>query len=270
MRPMTVRTAENNVGVLLRAWRQQRRLSQMDLALEAEVSTRHVSFIETGRARPSRDLLLHLAEHLEVPLRERNTLLLSAGYAPAYPHTSLDAAEMGPVRTALERILASQEPFPAVVVDRHWDLVAANRPATRIMAEGVAPELLSPPANALRLTLHPRGLASRIVNFGEYSAHLVGRLQRQVAVSGDPKLKALLEELRGYPGVTQSPSPEDIAGRIFVPMVLRAGEGELRFFSTISTFGTALDITVAELAVESFFPADKPTEEALRKAAEAG
>lgn len=176
---------------------------------------------------------------------------------------------MGPVRSALERILASQEPFPAVVVDRHWDLVAANRPATAIMAEGVAPHLLAPPANALRLTLHPDGLASRIVNFEEYSAHLVGRLQRQVAVSGDPKLKALLDELRGYPGVTQAPPPEDAAGRIFVPMILRADRGELRFFSTISTFGTALDITVAELAVESFFPADRATEEALRRAAEA-
>lgn len=267
MRRMTVRAAENNVGALLREWRQQRRLSQMDLALEAEVSTRHVSFIETGRSRPSRNLLLHLAEHLEVPLRERNTLLLSAGYAPAYPQTSLDAHEMGPVRSALERILASQEPFPAVVVDRHWDLVAANHPARAIMAEGVAPDLLAPPANALRLTLHPDGLASRIVNFGEYSAHLIGRLQRQVAVSGDSKLKALLEELCLYPGVTRSPPPEDIAGRIFVPMVLRSGRGEMRFFSTISTFGTALDITVAELAVESFFPADRATEEALRKAA---
>lgn len=266
---MTVRPAEITVGALLREWRQQRRLSQMDLALDAEVSTRHVSFIETGRARPSRELLLHLAEHLEVPLRERNRLLLSAGYAPAYPQTSLDAAEMGPVRSALERILASQEPFPAVVVDRHWDLVSANRPATRIMAEVVAPELLAPPANALRLTLHPDGLASRIVNFEEYSAHLVSRLQRQVAVSGDPASKQLLEELRGYPGVVQSAVPEDIAGRIFVPMVLRSGAGELRFFSTISTFGTALDITIAELAVESFFPADRATEEALRRAAEA-
>src|SRR3954463_4666079 len=197
------------VGGLLRDWRQRRRLSQLDLAIEADVSARHLSFVETGRSRPSRELVLHLAEHLDVPLRERNALLLAAGYAPAYHQTPLDAAEMAPVRDAVAKILAGHDPYPAVVVDRRWDLVSANRAATAIMSEGVDPSLLAPPANALRLSLHPRGLAPRIVNFEEYGTHLINRLDREIAVSGDKELLALRDELCRYPGVSAEPaSPE--------------------------------------------------------------
>jgi transcriptional regulator with XRE-family HTH domain len=264
---MTVASPPRAVGGLLRAWRQQRRLSQLDLAVEAEVSPRHLSFVETGRSRPSRELLLHLAEHLDVPLRERNGLLLAAGYAPVYPQTSLDAPEMAPVREALDKILTGHEPFPAVVVDRRWNLVSANGPAMAILTEGVAPELLAPPVNALRVSLHPDGLAPRILNLPEYSSHLLARLHRQAAVSADPDLIALADELRRYPGVTADASPgADAADLLFVPLVLRVGDRELTFFSTLATFGTALDITLSELAIESFFPADDTTAAVLRAA----
>jgi transcriptional regulator with XRE-family HTH domain len=253
------------VGPLLRDWRQRRRLSQLDLASEAEVSPRHLSFVETGRSRPSRELVLHLAEHLDVPLRERNSLLLAAGYAPTFHETPLDAVEMGPVRDALDKILAGHDPFPAVVVDKRWDLVSANVAALSVMSEGVAAELLEPPINTLRIVLHPDGLAPRIVNFEEYSDHLLTRLERQAAAAADPGLYALLDELRGYPGVTNtSASYHDAASLLFVPFVLRTGAQELTFFSTLATFGTALDITVAELAIESFFPADGATAAALQ------
>jgi transcriptional regulator with XRE-family HTH domain len=244
------------VGPLLRDWRQRRRMSQLDLSVEAEVSARHLSFVETGRSRPSRELLLHLAEHLDVPLRERNALLLAAGYSPNFHETPLDAAEMHPVREALDKILASHEPFPAVVVDRRWNLVALNEPAGGLLADGVAPELMAPPANALRVSLHPDGMAPRIANLAEYSAHLLERLQRQASASGDPGLEALYEELRGYPGVHEkSRGPSDTASMLFVLLVLRVEGGDpLRFFSTLATFGTALDITVAELAIESWLP----------------
>ncbi len=263
---MTVMSPRRGVGPLLRDWRQRRRLSQLDLSVEAEVSARHLSFVETGRSRPSRELVLHLAEHLEVPLRERNALLLAAGYAPSYPETSLDAEQLSPVRAALDKILAGHEPYPAVVVDRRWDLVAANRPALAILGDLADPELLAPPVNALRVSLHPKGLAPHIANLAEYSAHLVTRLHRQAVVSGDKDLAALEAELKGYPGVvppaTAIPDPSTM---LFVRLVLRIpGGGQLSFFSTLATFGTALDITVAELAIESFFPADAATVEALR------
>ena len=263
---MTVVSPARGIGGLIRDWRQRRRLSQLDLAVEAQVSARHLSFVETGRSRPSRELVLHLAEHLDVPLRERNALLLAAGYAPVYHQTPLDAAEMSPVREALDRILAGHEPFPAVVVDRRWDLVSANRPAMAILTDGVAPELLEPPVNTLRVSLHPDGLAPRIANLAEYGGHLLTRLDRRAVVSGDPDLVALGEELRRYPGVTDGGSTAaDAAALLFVPLVLRAGDGfELTFFSTLATFGTALDITVAELAIESFFPADERTGAALQ------
>jgi transcriptional regulator with XRE-family HTH domain len=253
-----------HVGELLRQWRQRRRRSQLHLASEAAVSARHLSFVETGRSRPSRELVLHLADHLDVPLRERNTLLLAAGYAPTFPQTSLDAAEMAPVRRALDAILAGHRPFPAVVVDRHWDLVTANDAAFALLADGVAPHLLAPPVNVLRTSLHPEGLASRIVNFDQWSAHLIDRLRREADRYADPRLIELLDELTGYPGVVSSPTPADTVGRLFVPLVLRDGDGELRFFSTVATFGTARDITVEELAIESFFPADAATADALR------
>jgi len=252
-----------HVGDLLRDWRQRRRLSQLDLSNEATVSARHLSFVETGRSKPSRELLLHLAEHLDVPLRERNTLLLTAGYAPVYPESPLDADELAPVREAIDKILAGHEPFPAVVVDRRWDLVSANGAALGLLAEDVDPALLT---NALRVSLHPDGLAPRIENLAEYAEHLLSRLDRQIAASGDRDLAALADELRTYPGVPAVPATShDTPSMLFVPLVLRTAAGErLTFFSTIATFGTALDITVAELAIESFFPADEATAEALR------
>jgi transcriptional regulator with XRE-family HTH domain len=262
---VSVAAPPRGVGPLLRDWRRQRRLSQLHLAVEADVSARHLSFVETGRSKPSRELVLHLAEHLEVPLRDRNALLLAAGYAPVYPRTPLEAGEMAPVREAIDKILTGHEPFPAVVVDRRWDLVSANVPAMSILTDGVAAELLEPPVNALRVCLHPGGLAPRIVNLAEYSNHLLTRLHRQVVVSPDHQLVALADELRGYPGVVDTPHVRpDTAAMLFVPLVLRTDGGELRFFSTVATFGTALDITVAELAIESFFPADEATATALR------
>jgi transcriptional regulator with XRE-family HTH domain len=271
---MSVVSPPRAVGPLLRDWRQRRRMSQLDLAVDAEVSARHLSFVETGRSKPSRELVLHLADHLDVPLRDRNSLLLAAGYAPTYHETPIDAAEMAPVREALDRILSGHTPFPAVVVDRRWDLVSANQPALEILAEGVDPQLLEPPANALRVTLHPDGLAPRISNLAQYSAHLLDRLDRLIATTADPGLVALRDELVGYPGVrrsaaTRSPagpggSVPDTVSRLFVPFVLRSGGTDLTFFSTIATFGTAHDITLAELSIESFFPADEVTAAKLR------
>jgi transcriptional regulator with XRE-family HTH domain len=261
------------VGDLLREWRHRRRLSQLDLAVEAEVSARHLSFVETGRSTPSRELILHLADHLEVPLRERNNLLLAAGYAPVYRETALDDDAMAPVRDALDQLLAGHAPYPAVVVDQRWNLVSANAPANAVLTEGVAGHLLRPPINTLRVSLHPEGLAPRIANLAEYSAHLITRLQRQAAVAGDPALTALVDELRAYPGVGDPAATPEPVELLFVPLRLRVGatgdgdggEGsELRFFSTIATFGTALDITLAELAIESFFPADAETAAALQ------
>lgn len=255
-------------GPLLRQWRQARRMSQLDLAVEAEVSTRHLSFVETGRSRPSRELLIHLAEHLDVPLRERNHLLLAAGYAPVYRESTLDDPDLAPVRAALDQILASHAPFPSIVVDQHWDLVTANAPALQVMTDGVAPHLLADGPNALRVSLHPEGLAPRIANLAEFSAHLLSRLRRQAGATGDTRLVDLHDELRGYPGVDPGHHlPSDPASQLFVPLRLRVDGGEWAFFSTLSTFGTALDITVAELAIESFFPADEATAAGLRAAA---
>jgi transcriptional regulator with XRE-family HTH domain len=261
---MSIAASPPPVGSLLRDWRRRRHLSQLDVAVGAEVSHRHLSFVETGRSKPSRELVLHLAEHLDVPLRERNDLLLAAGYAPLYGRTSLDAAAMAPVRAALDKILAGHEPYPAVVVDRRWDLVSANPSALRILASGVSATLLQPPANVLRISLHPDGMAPRILNFDEYAGHLVDRLHRQAVLSADAELSALHTELCTYPGVSAAPAPATPADRLFVPLVLDAPTGPLRFFSTVATFGTALDVTVAELAIESFFPADDATASALR------
>ncbi len=250
------------VGTLLRDWRQRRRLSQLDLALEAGVSPRHVSFVETGRSRPSADMVVHLAEQLDVPLRERNQLLLAAGYAPAYGQRGLEEPEMGPVREALDSVLRGHEPYPAVVVDRHWGMVAGNS-AVSLLTDGVAPALLEPPVNVLRVSLHPDGVAPRIVNLAEWRAHVLDRLGRQAVLTGDPALATLYEELSSLPG---GPSgPHDLAaGDIAVPLRLRAGDAELVFISTLTTFGTATDVTVAELSIESFFPADRATADALR------
>src|SRR3954451_17999049 len=262
---MTVAPPARAVGGLLRDWRHRRRLSQLERAGEAAVSPRYLSFVETGRSKPSRELVLHLAEHLEVPLRERNALLLAAGYAPAYAERALGDAARAPVRGVLASLLKGHEPFPAVAVDRQWELVAANEPALRLLSDRVDPALLEPPANTLRVSLHPDGLAPRIVNLAEYSGHLLQLVAREAAATGDPALVALREELAGYPGVNASPRPHKPADSLFIPLQL-AGPGgtELSFFSTIARFGTALDVTVAELAIESFCPADERTAHLLR------
>lgn len=251
------------IGPLLRDWRERRRMSQLDLALGAGVSARHVSFIETGRSRPSAEMVVQLAEHLDVPLRDRNGLLLAAGYAPAYGQRGLDEPEMEPVREALDRLLRGHEPYPALVIDRHWGLVAANR-TVPLLTAGAAEHLLEPPINVLRLALHPEGMAPRTLNLGEWRAHLLDRLGREAVASGDPALFALHEELAGYPGGGGGHGVDLEAGEIAVPLRLRVDDAELAFISTATTFGTAVDVTVSELSIESFFPADDATARFLR------
>jgi transcriptional regulator with XRE-family HTH domain len=255
----TARAGQRPVGELLRQWRVHRRLSQLELAIQADVSTRHLSFVETGRSVPSRDMVLHLAEQLDLPLRERNHLLLAAGFAPVYSETALDSPQMSAVRAALRQLLTGHEPYPAVVVDRYWNLVDGNA-SVALFTAGVAPELLAPPINVLRASLHPDGMASRIVNLGEWRSHLLGRLRRQVTLTPDPRLADLYDELRDYPCDApeveiEFPGPGDVV----VPLRIRHAGRELTFLGTIATFGTPLDITVAELAIESFFPADPET-----------
>jgi transcriptional regulator with XRE-family HTH domain len=259
-----VTTAAPGVGALLRRWRERRRLSQLDLALDAGISTRHISFVETGRAAPSRAMVVRLAEQLELPLRERNELLLAAGYAPVYAERQLDDPRLSPVRAALRRLLAAHEPYPAVVVDRRWNLVDANA-SVGLFTAGMPPELLAPPANVLRASLHPEGMAGRIVNLGEWRTHLLGRVRRAAAVTGDPELAALHEELRAYPcdQPWREGEPTDPEA-VVLPLRVRHGDRELSFLTTVATFGTPLDVTVAELAIESFFPADAETAAALR------
>lgn len=244
------------VGELLRDWRQRRRLSQLDLALEAEVSSRHLSFVETGRSKPSSELILRLADRLDVPLRERNQLLLAGGYAPAYAESKLDAPEMSAVTSALRQLLDAHEPNPALIVDQGWDLVDANAGVDLFLA-GAAPRLLEPPVNALRLSLHPDGMAGRIVNLPEWRAHILGRLRRQAERSGSAELLTLWEELRAYPG--GQAEPETGHGSVVVPLRYRYGETELSFVSISAAFGTPLDVTVEELAIEAFYPADPAT-----------
>jgi transcriptional regulator with XRE-family HTH domain len=257
------------VGHLLRDWRARRRMSQLDLANEAGISARHLSFVETGRSRPSREMVLHLADRLDVPLRERNALLMAGGFAPTFHATDFAAPEMQAVRDAVDRILAAHEPFPAILVDRQWNLVANNRAAI-LLVDGVAAELLDPPCNVLRASLHPKGLAPRIVNLDEWTGHVLGNLRRQVAVTGDDALRDLADELAGYatemgvadPRPHEGPSaiaPQPIA----MTMRLRTDDRELAFITMIATFGTAIDITLTELALETFLPADASTAAAL-------
>jgi transcriptional regulator with XRE-family HTH domain len=257
---MSVTTAP--FGTLLSDWRRRRRLSQLDLALEAGVSTRHLSFVETGRARPSAEMVLHLAEELEVPLRERNRLLLAAGHAPVYEERALDEPEMQPVHEAVQLVLDGHDPYPALTIDRGWALVAHNRAAGLMMA-GLPEELTAPPMNVLRASLHPDGLAPRIANLAQWKAHLLDRLGRQVTLTGDPALRTLYEELAAYPAPPDDPDGGTISD-VAVPLRLRGPEGELRFISTVTTFGTPADITVEELSIESFFPADRRTADYLR------
>ena len=257
-----------SVGDLLRTWRQRRRMTQLDLAGVAEISARHLSFMETGRSVPSRAMLLRLAERLDVPLRERNPLLLSAGYAPLYSEKTLDDPMLGQARRAVEMVLAGHEPYPALAVDRHWTLLMANRAVGPLMS-GADPKLLEPPVNVLRLGLHPRGLAPRIENLSQWKAHVLARLRSQMQATSDPKLIALYNELDAYPARPDSESSAreeyDPAG-VVVPLQLRTDDGVLEFISTTTVFGTPLDITLAELAIESFLPANAATAAALRRA----
>ena len=247
---------------LLRHWRSVRRMSQLALATEAEISARHLCFLETGRALPSRDMVLHLAERLDVPLRERNLLLVAAGYAPVFHERALDDPELKAAHAAMDLVLRAHEPSPAIAIDRHWRLVAANRSVAPLLA-GVDQALLKPPVNVLRLSLHPRGLAPRIVNLGEWRAHLLERLRRQVDVSADAVLVELLKELRGYPAPALPHTAN--SGAVAVPLRLRHGDRVLSFLSTTTVFGTPVEITLSELALESFFPADAETAKAVQK-----
>jgi len=243
-------------GDLLRHWRRLRKLSQLDLAIQAEVSARHVSFVETGRTMPSSVMVLRLADHLNVPLRERNRLLVAAGHAPVFRHSPLQDPEFGRVRDALERILKAHEPYPAVAVDRRWNILLANS-ALAVLLDGVDPGLLRPPVNMMRLGLHPRGLARRIRNLLEVRAHLLPRLGRQASNSGDPELASLHDELLAYGpnGDTPTPDPADIA----LTVRIRHPEVDLCFINTITTFGTAFDVALDEIAVETYLPADEQT-----------
>ncbi len=253
------------VGNLLRDWRRRRRLSQLDLACEAEISTRHLSFLETGRSLPSREMVLHLAEQLAIPLRERNALLIAAGYAPVFSQKPLEDPSLQAARKAVELILAGHEPYPALAIDRHWTLVTANRAIPPLLA-GAEPSLLEPPVNVLRLSLHPQGLAPRIVNLAQWRAHLHARLRRQIDATADPILAELLNELSGYPMPSENKNKDDndYAG-VAVPFQLATEGGVLSFLSTTTIFGTPVDITLSELAVESFFPADAATSETLTR-----
>jgi transcriptional regulator with XRE-family HTH domain len=265
-------TSVRPVGELLRDWRQRRRLSQLSLALKANVSQRHVSFVESGRTSPSRDMVLHLAEELDVPLRERNQLLLAAGFAPSYLERSLDDPNLRAARRAIDLVLEGHAPYPAVAIDRYWTLVAANASVTPFLT-GVDPSLLAPPANALRLTLHPQGLAPRIVNLAEWRAHLIDRLRHQLDVTGDATLAALLDEIRAYPAPKRQARIEPANARdlasFIVPMQLESDLGLLSLLSTTTVFGTPVDVTLSELALECFYPADAATAERLRAIAAA-
>jgi transcriptional regulator with XRE-family HTH domain len=268
----TLNSSARPVGDHLREWRQRRRMSQLDLACEADISTKHLSFLETGRAQPSRDMVLHLAERLDVPLRERNILLVAAGFAPVFPERPLGDPALQAARRAMDLVLRGHEPYPALAVDRHWTLVAANKAVGRLLA-GADPALLRPPANVLRLSLHPTGLAPRIANLAEWRGHLLERLRHQIEVSADAVLQELLRELRDYPAPREPSSRRadvqaDYAG-VVVPLRLVTEGGVLAFLSTTTIFGTPVDVTLSELALESFFPADAATADAMRRLAAA-
>jgi transcriptional regulator with XRE-family HTH domain len=253
-------TAPRPVGELLREWRERRRLSQLDLSIQAEVSTRHLSFVETGRSRPTPELILRLTEQLEVPLRERNTLLLAGGYAPAYPEHRLDGPELAEVRTALGQVLAGHEPYPAVIIDRWWTMLEANSGIGPLIS-GCAAELLTPPVNVLRLSLHPDGMAPRIRNLAQWRGHLLGQLRRRADALADQRLAELHTELSGYPGGFEHPATPSA---VVLPLQLSTPAGELSLFSISAVVGTATDVTVEELAIEAFYPADAVTAQLLR------
>ncbi len=263
---MNVAATKQDFGHQLREWRQRRRLSQLDLALDADVSARHLSFVETGRSRPSRDMVLRLAESLDMPLRERNAMLLAAGFAPAFEARQLDDPALGPALQAVQHLIDAHAPFPALAVDRHWNLVMQNR-VVPLLLGGASADLLEAPVNVLRLSLHPEGLAPRILNLAEWKGHLLDRLKSQIAASGDPALELLLDELRTYPAPASN-APRSRADGLVVPLKLMGPNGPLSFFSTTTIFGTPIEVTLSEIAIESFFPADVQTTAALRSMAE--
>ncbi|WP_217166362.1 helix-turn-helix domain-containing protein [Streptomyces sp. AC512_CC834] len=256
------------VGPLLRAWRERRRVSQLELALRADSSARHISFVETGRSRPSEEMVLRLAEHLDVPVRERNALLLAAGYAPHYPETPLDDPALGALREGMERLIRGYEPYPALVVDATYQVLAANRGIVMLM-DGVAEHLLAPPLNAIRLTLHPEGLAPRIRNLREWRGHLLEQMGRQIALHRSQPLRELYDEVAAYPVPDPAPDtapdtapggePDEPVPYFALPMRIEHEGHVLSFISSISTFNTPMDVTVAELAIETLLPADPAT-----------
>ena len=254
-------------GVQLRSWRQRRRLSQLVLALDAGTSQRHLSFLESERAQPSREMVLRLSEALALPLRERNNLLLAAGFAPAYPHRPLEAPDLVAARSTIEHILEGHMPHPALAVDRYWTLLSANRALHCLLGE-LPSHQVAAPLNVLRLSLHPEGLGGRILNFREWRAHVLSRLRHEAEVSADPKLAALLEELESGPAPSRNPRAADRESgesRIAVPLQLASDNGPLSFISTTTVFGTAADVTLAEITIETFFPADRETAQAMRE-----
>jgi len=259
--------SQPEVGSLLRQWRQRQRVTQLELALEAGISARHLSFVETGRSKPGRETRLRILEQLKVPFREQNRLLLAAGHAPAYPERSLDDLDLAPVREALDVILSDHEPYPAVAVDRVWNLVAANGAMFALTeAVDIDPELLEPPINVMRIGLHPRGLGPLFVNLREWHAHWLKRLERQLSATGDKQLAALIDEIASYP----MPAPEHdaisgvVTGEMLGPVRVRTPDGgELSFFGMFATFDTPFEVTTSELAIELLFPADRATAETL-------
>lgn len=264
MATVTSAPVATGVGPMLRQWRERRRLSQLDLAIAADVSSRHVSFIETGRSRPSEEMILRLAEQLNVPMRDRNALLLAAGYAPVYPETGLDAPEMAPLREILDQLLRGYEPYPALVFDAGYNIVATNNGVTTLL-DGVAEHLLEPPVNTMRLALHPDGLAPRIVNFDQVRQHLLDRFARHIDTWQWDQLRDLYDEVRSYPpppGPTAEPAGPESA--FALPLRIRHGAMELSLISAVATFNTPLDVTVSELAIETFLPADPQTAKVLR------
>lgn len=252
----------SRAGALLRQWRLHRRMSQLDLSNKAGVSTRHLSFVETGRSQPSRDLLLHLGRSLAMPMRDCNRLLLAAGFAPVFGDAPIDAPEQRDTLAAVQRVLDAHEPWPAIVADRHWDLVLSNR-AAGLFVEDVDLAAMAPTMNVLRICLHPAGLAPRIVNLGAMAHHVLSNLQRQIDAYGDPKLVELLDELRGYVADVDLRDHDGDDHGLAVTMELRRGDDTLRFVSMVATFGSAVDATTSELVIETFLPADDATANAL-------
>jgi transcriptional regulator with XRE-family HTH domain len=260
-------STRRTAGDFIREWRNRRRLSQLAFALDVEISQKHLSFIESGRSSPSRDMVLRLAEHLDVPLRERNAMLLAAGYAPAFLERSLDDPALAAARAAIDLVLKGHEPFPALAIDRYWTLVAANAVVPVFLGMVSDQALLKPPLNVLRLSLAPEGLAPHIVNLAEWRTHLLDRLRHQIEATGDPQLEMLFRELQAYPAPATDKSHDELANTyagIVIPLQLRTPAGDLSFLSTTTVFGTPVDITLSELAIEAFFPADAATAQALR------